>query len=222
MSDLSRHLPLSQRESVDESGVSSDWSQHIARTLLGLAPLLESLAADAWDGSTLRDGYSVRDAAGHLLWRLATPRAARARQILRRVASTRQAPRHAVLYLSREASEAGGVAAARGIRSLAGTIAASGAHRGIGDLSVAVVDAWDIARSVGLPLSVDPIASGAVALARSLSAPAPLRSVVRGRRLVATDADWVLGRGVDLQATAADIVLFLWGRAGVPRAAPPG
>ena len=69
---------------------------------------------------------------------------------------------------------------------------------------------------LGDAVSVDPVASGAVALARSLSAPIAIRAVVTARTLLATDAAWQVGRGPELPGTAAGIVLFLFGRGAVP------
>lgn len=91
------------------------------------------------------------------------------------------------------------------------TAAADTGKRGIAALSAAVVGTWRVAESLGLTLTVDPVASGAVALARSLSAPTPIRAVVQVRTLVATDADWRVGQGPVLETTASVIVLFLYG-----------
>lgn len=85
----------------------------------------------------------------------------------------------------------------------------------VADLGAALVAAYEFC---GDRLSVDAVTSGAVCLARSLSAPLPIRAVVRGRTLHATDADWRLGSGPDLAGPARELVLFLYGRAGVPGA----
>ncbi|MFI8631541.1 hypothetical protein ACIGEP_02955 [Microbacterium sp. NPDC077663] len=42
MSDLSRHLPLSNRERVDESTVTGDWREALADVVLLAAPLIAS------------------------------------------------------------------------------------------------------------------------------------------------------------------------------------
>ena len=39
---------------------------------------------------------------------------------------------------------------------------------------------------------------------------------MKNRTLRATDADWTFGTGPELAGTAAALVLFLYGRAGVP------
>jgi hypothetical protein len=63
---------------------------------------------------------------------------------------------------------------------------------------------------------VDPVTSGAVALARAAAAPLPVRAVIRGRTLKATDAGWEFGSGPELAGTARELVLFLYGRGPVP------
>jgi len=55
-------------------------------------------------------------------------------------------------------------------------------------------------------------ASGAVALRRALEAPTEIKAVIRGCTLAATDADWSFGHGPVLQGTAAELLLFLYGR----------
>ena len=82
----------------------------------------------------------------------------------------------------------------------------------VADLGAALVAAYEL----GPSLEVDATVSGAVALARVLAAPLPIRAVVRGRTLKATDAGWELGTGPELTGTARELVLFLYGRAGVP------
>jgi hypothetical protein len=82
----------------------------------------------------------------------------------------------------------------------------------IGDLGIALTEAY----LADPALVVDATTSGAVALARALSAPLPIRAVVRGRTLRATDAEWEFGAGPELAGSARELVLFLYGRAGVP------
>jgi hypothetical protein len=83
-------------------------------------------------------------------------------------------------------------------------------------LGTVLVEAYEFAALTGAPLVVDSVTSGAVALDRSLRAPLAIRAVVKNRTLHATDADWEFGTGPALRGTAAELVLFLYGRAGVP------
>ena len=81
----------------------------------------------------------------------------------------------------------------------------------VADLGAALIEAYTLGE-----VEVDDVTSGAVALARALRAPLPVRAVLRGRTLRATDADWSFGSGPELTGTAREIVLFLYGRGPVP------
>ena len=207
MSDLSRYLPLSQRRHDDESGVTGDWREPFAATLRSLADTLQSLPPSGWDAATARDGVTVRDTVADAVAALtATPRQRAASRLLRRT------PERV------DDTPAELVAALR-------SIAETGRKRRIADLSEAVLAAVDVACALdaaGLPhrIAVAPHASGAVALARSLSAPLPVRAVLRGLTLAARDGGWRVGHGAVRTAAASDIVLFLFGRSGVPDEAP--
>jgi hypothetical protein len=83
-------------------------------------------------------------------------------------------------------------------------------------LGAVLIEALEVVALTGAPLRVDPVTSGAVALDRSLRAPLAIRAVVKHRTIRATDADWAFGTGPVLAGTAAAIVRFLYGRAGVP------
>lgn len=83
-------------------------------------------------------------------------------------------------------------------------------------LGTVLAEAYEFAALAGRPLVVDTVTSGAVALDRSLRAPLAIRAVIKNRRLRATDADWEFGTGPELAGTAAEVVLFLYGKAGVP------
>jgi hypothetical protein len=263
MSDVSKYLPLSQRGSEDESKVTGDWSAHLAATLNELATLLEPLPTGVLDAATPRPGFDVRTTVGHTLWHLGRSRLERGQDLLRVMVGSRMPRAAALRQLSRSASPDTTAASATALRSRANALS-SGKHRsGVGDLSVAVVNAYVIAAALetaleaagsdragsetagsgmpasGMPASgmpgsgipgsemprgasplhslrIDPIASGAVALARSLSAPVELRAVVSERALRASDAAWTVGRGRELSGNARELVLFLWGYAGLP------
>lgn len=221
MSDVARFLPLSQQPREDESGVSSNWSPQLSVVLADLARVVDSLSPEELDAPSLQPGYRVRDSLGHLFWRLGSTRRARGVAITKRVLSQRESPASARRSLSVEAAHTA-TAPATALRTLAAAASVPSAHSTIGDLSVVVVDALDVARSTGRPLAINGVATGAVALARSLSAPTPIRAVVRQRTLSATDADWTVGTGKELRGTAAAIVLFLWRRADIPQEGAAG
>lgn len=145
-SEFVRYLPLSARQRVDESAVTSDW-------------------------------------------------AARLDDLEKAVAALGPAtPQHFAYYEK--------VARARQRRRVR-----------VADLGAALVEAYALGN-----VAVDGVTTGAVALARALVVPLPMRAVVRGSTLRATDADWAIGAGPEIPGTARELVLFLYGRAGLPGA----
>jgi hypothetical protein len=157
-----------------------------------LAAVLEILAA-------VLDGEApavVRDDVARLAWRLRANRRARLGARLRR---------REPLSLSDDQSAV--------LRSIA---ADHGRRRALGDLAAAVVTTLDVADAAGRPVDIDSVTLGAVAVARALSAPLPIRAVLTGVTLVAAEGDWSVGRGPEHRAHGADIVRFLYGRTGLP------
>jgi hypothetical protein len=212
VSDVSRYLPLSQRPRGDESGVTGDWSAQLSTVLRALADRLDALPADGWDARSGRSGWSVREVVGALEWRLTTSAASRtsaiARRLLAHPGSIARASDSLELARARENGSAGTGELVAAIRSLA----ADGRRRPQRDLAAAVLTSLDVDPA----LPIDPLPLGAVALARSLSAPLPIRAVLRSTTLRASDAGWSVGHGEAVRARGADIVLFLYGRSGVP------
>lgn len=210
MSDLGKFLPLSQRGYDDESQVSANWSKQLGGVLLQVAGALDELGTDRLAEPSMRPGLTIGDAVRELIDRLGTPRRERIR------AAALASFYHRASRLGQPKPVLTDAELAPRVRELAVAAMTAGAHHRIGDLSIAVVTAFDISLATGTRVIIDPVASGAVSLARSLTAPLPIRAVVRGRTLVATDAGWRIGRGKDLPGTASAIVLFLFGRTGVP------
>ncbi|MEP6479726.1 MAG: hypothetical protein ABJB03_10065 [Rhodoglobus sp.] len=203
MSDLGKYLPLSQHAATDESAVTGNWAELTGQTLVRLADLLDALGTTALDRPAMRAGSTIGDVARELF-------APSRRDRLRRAATLGIAQRRSV------AAPVDDSCVAARVRELAVAASGPGAKRSVHDLSIAVVTAYDIATASQSPMALNATASGAVALARSLSAPLEIRAVLRDRTLAPTDADWRLGRGPEISGTAAAIVLFLFGRAGFP------
>jgi hypothetical protein len=88
----------------------------------------------------------------------------------------------------------------------------SGRRVSIKQLDRAVYAYLDLCEALNAVPELDPTTSGAVALARATSAPTPIRAVIRGHSLHASDAGWTFGRGAELQATAVELLNFLGGR----------
>jgi len=187
VNDMSSYFPLSQRPKRDETDVTSNWARHRGTVLLDLAGLLDELT----DTEISECALDLAGVVTELEWVSTTSRAGRALRRNRPAATTGQL---------------GGR-----VRALSTADLASGAKRSVADLGDAVVAAYRIALATGHPIAVDPVASGAVALARGLGGPVGARAVTRERTLVATDADWRVGRGPELPGTAEAIVLFLYG-----------
>ncbi|MEC5148663.1 maleylpyruvate isomerase family mycothiol-dependent enzyme [Cryobacterium sp. GrIS_2_6] len=226
MPDISQYLPFSRKPQVDDTGTTSDWSPEIAATLTGIAGILETLSAEEWETPSLCGGWRVRDAAGHLVWRVGTP----TRQLLGTgwTALREQLPNlsvdHAVDTLSRRAAEADPDELIASLQTTAaeyaaGRVTARGRH-GITELTEVVVHGLDLAHPLGRALEVSPVALGAVAVRRALIAPTPVKAVVRRRTLAATDAGWRVGRGAVIESTGVNIVLFLFGREGFTPTGP--
>ncbi|RNE63701.1 maleylpyruvate isomerase family mycothiol-dependent enzyme [Cryobacterium tepidiphilum] len=214
MPDFTRYLPLGLTPKRDETGVSPRWNEQMASILLSLADLLENAASDAWDEPSECEGWRVRDAVGHIVWRVGTP----SREL---VASATRAWVHNGLRVNRAIDAASKVAAeaepaellAR-LRAIAADKAAGRGRTGVSELTEVVVHGFDITHPLGLALNVSDTASGAVALRQALLAPLGVRAVLRRRSLVATDAGWSVGRGAPLRGTAEEHILFLFGRRG--------
>ena len=212
MSDLSGYFPLSQRPRRDESGVSSNRAAARGTILRELAGILGGLSPADWELQTLRTGWTVRDAVGELAWLAGTGRWRRASAVWGRSLTERRSQAAVAESFAREQ---GGDLVGR-MHDLADADLAPGARRTVAELSPVVVAAFELSTVLGRPIAVDPIASGSVALARGLGGPVEIRAVTSARTLVATDADWRVGRGRELPGTASALVLFLFGRTPPP------
>jgi len=214
--DLARYLPLSQRPRRDETTVTGDWSEQLATVLLQLADHLGTLSEADWLTPSIRPGFRVADVAGLAVWRTATPLLTRVRERLARAVRDRRRWSATELSLGHEAAAEGRAGVEEKLRSLAGRLTTDSSSRSVSDLAAAVLACYETSETVGAPIVVDPVASGAVALARSLSAPIEIKAVLKTRALVSTDGDWRVGSGTELRGTSAEIVLFLYKRAGLP------
>jgi len=102
---------------------------------------------------------------------------------------------------------------AAALRSIASE---TGRKRPLRDLASAVIVTLDVASASQRAVHLDAVSLGAVAVARALSAPLPIRAVLADVTLVASDGDWAVGRGPERSVPGAAIVLFLYGRTGLP------
>ena len=208
MSEFADYLPLSQRGAFDESQVSGDWRPVTAQCLFRLVDLLQTLDLTAWENPSLRAGWRVRDVIAELLWRCDS----RSWELgLERFRAAFRDPLTLDPDIIRLASVAPSELIER-VRGLSIQRANRVGRRGIVDLSDVVSRSYEVARSCGRDLDLPAIATGAVCLARILTAPLPIRAALAGRSLEATDVGWTVGRGIALSAPAEQHVLFLFGQ----------
>jgi uncharacterized protein (TIGR03083 family) len=217
MSEISRHLPLSQRTPEPEAKVTAVWSEEIADVLDRTADLLASLDAEGWEAASMCEGWTVRDVAGHIVWRVGASNAAMVRTA---AGSMRRRPH---LNPMRVMDDLSADEAARSPEELVARIRAiaAGKRAGTGrkrlpELLEVVVHAFDIAHALRADLELDARSTGAVAVARAAIAPASIRGVLRARTLRASDAGWSVGHGPVIEATASTLIMYLFGRTPRP------
>lgn len=193
----------------------------IASQRRSLADLLEGLSDEQWESPSLCDGWRVRDVAAHL--------------------SMVALPPSPAAMLS-EAVQARG-----NFHRLNHDMAVRAARRPVTDIAAALRQHADSRR---LPVVTnyrnvlfDVLVHGQdIALALGMDRPMPTRAAVagaervwtmgwpfwaqrrlRGIRLVADDADWAAGSGVEARGPVSALLLVLTGRpAGVPALRGPG
>ncbi|GAA3894389.1 maleylpyruvate isomerase family mycothiol-dependent enzyme [Leifsonia kafniensis] len=216
MADFAKHLPLSMRPTIDESGANSRWGGHLAATLRATADVLDTLTPEQWETQSLCGLWRIRDVAGHLVWRVGSSNRVLVGTASRAYFGHFVNPNRAIDALSRAAAEAPVADLVARIREIADEKAAGHGRTGVGELTEAVVHGYDIARPLGISLPIAPSASGAVAVRGSLLAPTEIKAVLRTRTLVATDAVWRVGHGRELLGTAETLVPFIYGRGGLP------
>lgn len=214
MPDIARYLPLSHRSGDDESAVTGDWRPHIAAGLGRIADLLDGLTPEQWATPSLCAGWSVRDVAGHLVWRVAGSTRDLVLGSLRAVRPGTLSPARIIDAVSRETATAEPAELVRRLRELAVAYAAGHGRKSVHELTEVVVHGYDLAVPLGLDPSFSPVETGAVAIARAAGGPAVTRAIVRGRTFTAADDGWSVGRGPATEAPARSIILFLFGRAG--------
>ncbi|WP_458042235.1 MULTISPECIES: hypothetical protein [Bacteria] len=151
-------------------------------------------------------------------WRSAEADVVRAADVLlsRRGERDREPLARAFLSVSRL-----GAAGGDDLAAVADAIAAGGKRR-IRDLSRTVTAALTLSRDTGLPITLAPRTSGAVALYLATSGSFDIRAVVRGHTLRSTDDGWEFGKGPAMEDTSTRLVAFLCGVSQEPpRLAPP-
>lgn len=126
-----------------------------------------------------------------------------------------EAPDEVREYARASIGRLGGDAGARSsdaesARAAADVLTASPRRVRVETLGECLADLVLAGRVAGVTVPVDPVAAGAAVLARALSGPVRVRGLVRGRTLVATDADWRLGSGPVLERSCAEFLVLLY------------
>lgn len=187
----------------------------IDRERLALADLLEDLSVQEWERPSLCDGWRVRDVAAHLVLahmgaRVALVAAARAGGSFDRMICD-TARRKAAVAAPRLVAE---------LRAMAGSRRLAPGVSPLEPLLDVLVHGQDIAVPLGRT-RVMPVDAAAAAATRVWTLPWPLsrafraRSRLCGLELVATDVDWSVGRGAELEGPVQSLLMLLTGRTAV-------
>lgn len=185
----------------------------------GFIATLEGLTPDQWLAPSLCTEWRVVDVAAHLAWAPVMGVGAGAAAMARHGFSmNRMIARSAIGW-----SDRGHDAILDQLRDNARTGVHPVGMPPVAALADAVVHGLDARRPLGLPGEV-PTESLAPLADFALGTPWPLNVVVGGSarrrvagvRLLATDADWTHGTGPEVRASAEDLLLVLYGRAGRP------
>ncbi len=199
-----------------EGVVQRNWAIEITDILVQTAGMLEDLAPERWDAPSLCTDWRIRDVAGHIIWRVGNSYAEMLRSAGPRLPRTPN-PMRAMDELSVETANASPAELVRQLRKVAARKLAGVGRLGITELTEVLVHAYDMAQPLGVPLAIEPRVSYAVAASRVRLLPVELAVVVANRTLVATDADWSVGTGPEIEGTAEAIVLYLHGRKALAR-----
>lgn len=210
MADFARYLPLSQRHHRDERGVTSDRRAPTAAVLGAIAAALRAGGDHGWNAAA-DDHTTVAGAVARLVAGFDLAPTRRALDTARRALGMDIRATVPAVPLDGAAD----AAAALDVRAALITERPQPTH--IVELDDAVVAAILVGDALGTPIAIPPLASGAVALRRAAAAPTPIRAVISGHSLHATDASWTIGHGPVLVGTAHELIRFL---AGIGSQAP--
>jgi uncharacterized protein (TIGR03083 family) len=169
-----------------------------------LATFFDGLSAEEWSRQSLCSAWTVRDVAGHLTYaQITVP------QVVRELIRTRRGMTAAAI---RRAQRPTGelVATIRGMIGSRKHVSVVTPRETLIDI---LVHSQDVAIPLGRPFDLDR-AAAVVAAGRvwELTFPFGARRRFKGRKLVATDADFTRGEGEPLERPIGDLLLLLTGR----------
>ncbi len=192
----------------------SERGARIADAVDALVDGLDTLTATQWTAPSMCDGWSVKDAVAHLAWRVGTPSAQFARDVMRAsVAGRHLNPMESFDDIARGIADSSGPdELRRRLRAIARDKAAGRGRRNPGELIEVVVHGYDALHPLDIPVAFSADTTYRVATLSTVTASRRIRALLRNRSLVATDAGWRVGSGPEIVADAASIVLYLNGR----------
>ena len=175
---------------------------------------LDRLTASQWTAPSMCDGWSVKDAIAHLVWRVGTPSLRLAGDVVHAsVAGRHLNPMASFDDIARGIADSGGTDdLRRRLRAVARDKAAGRGRRNPGELVEAVVHGYDALHPLDVRLPFSAETTYEVATISAVTASRHTRALLRHRTLVAADAGWRVGTGSEIVADAASIILFLNGR----------
>lgn len=210
MADFARYLPLSQGPRADERGVTSDRRAPTAAVLREIAGALRAGGDLGWNAPT-DDGGTVATTVTRVVAGFDRPPSRRALDSAQRVLGMQPGSSAPVPPPS------GATDAAAALETRAVLLSERRQPTPLVELDDAVVAAILVGDALGARPALPPIATGAVALRRATAAPTPIKAVISGHSLRATDAGWTIGHGPTLVGTAHELIRFL---AGIGSEAP--
>ena len=194
--------------------------QVITRERARLADLLDDLAPAEWERPSLCAGWTVRHVAAHVISSpQATPWALTVALVRARGSFDRCIDEQARRWADRPTGQI-----VADYRRLHGSRRHPAGTTYFEPLLDVLVHSQDIAVPLGRehPMPTLPARAAADRVWRR-SFPFRARRRLRGLRLTATDTDWTVGDGPEVEGTMADLLLVLTGRtATLPRLAGPG
>jgi uncharacterized protein (TIGR03083 family) len=181
--------------------------QHIDTERSKMADLLESLPQPAWEQRSLCEGWSVRDVGAHLTFAHARLRDV-AWPAVRTGFRYNEMIRYAALHSPLTPTQI--------VATLRGFVGSRRRAPFVTDLEP-LLDILVHSQDICVPLDIEhsmPVDAAVAAADRVLSLRGPMRlwDPPDGVRLVATDADWAYGYGVEKEATIQSHLLTLTGR----------
>jgi uncharacterized protein (TIGR03083 family) len=183
------------------------WAE-VARIRTELADTFEELEPDDWDTASWCTGWRVRDVLAHLVWGAESTPASLARDLWRVGGRPDRAVDRAARRLGRES-----------VPELTGRLRAAADKHYVPDVLAAFPLADVIVHSADalgpLDRDIEVAAETVVPLLdvyRRAGRTVVHASPARGRRLVATDVDWMRGNGPEIRGRAVDLLLYLANR----------